>query len=70
MKHVCVCVCVNSAGLNIRKAGSARAAEMKGLKGRAVMAEVAIRRSWSQLRRSLGSVSSQTRLGYLAIRLG
>ena len=46
------------AGIQTRKARSAAAANIKGFKGTLVTIEVTIRRQWSRLRRSIGSVSA------------
>ena len=50
MKSVC-------AGLQTRKATSAAAAKVKGMKGKLITAEATIRRHWSKIKRSVGSVS-------------
>ena len=48
-------------GIQTRKARSAAAANMKGFKGAWVTAEVTIRRQWSRLKRSIGSVRQPKR---------
>lgn len=46
------------AGIQTRKARSAAAANIKGIKGALVTIQVTTRRQWSRLKRSIGSVSS------------
>ncbi len=46
------------AGLQTRQATSAAAAKVKGMKGKLITAEANIRRHWSKIKRSIGSVSN------------
>lgn len=45
------------AGLQTRKATSAAAANVQGMKGKLITAEANMRRQWSKVKRSVGSVS-------------
>ncbi|DBA74521.1 TPA: hypothetical protein ACH3X2_000978 [Trebouxia sp. C0005] len=53
-------------GLQTRKATSAAAANVTGMKGRLITAEASIRRQWSKVRRSVGSVINPPLFGVIA----